>query len=82
MAYLDRAAFGVCAVLFIVLHVIMIAWLYWVPLRHRKEMKNKDECYRLLVIEKMKVDEEESCLIKKKIISFDQNHISRHSTFV
>ncbi|CAF1159901.1 unnamed protein product [Adineta ricciae] len=82
MAYLDRAAFGVCALLFIVLHVIMIAWLYWVPLRHRKEMKNKDERYRLLVVEKMKVNEQESCLIKKKIISFDQNHISRHSTFV
>ncbi|CAF0929989.1 unnamed protein product [Adineta ricciae] len=82
MAYLDRAAFGVCALLFIVLHVIMIAWLYWVPLRHRKEMRNKDERYRLLVVEKMKVDEQQSCLIKKEIINFDQNHISRQSTFV
>ncbi|CAF1525936.1 unnamed protein product [Adineta steineri] len=52
--YLDRGAFCVFLGLFIILHIGMIIWFYCVPFKHRKQMKQKDDRYRILIHEKMK----------------------------
>ncbi|CAF1500714.1 unnamed protein product [Adineta steineri] len=52
--YLDRGACGVFFSLFIILHIGMIIWFYRVPFKHRKQMKQKDDRYRILMQEKIK----------------------------
>lgn len=54
IAQLDHGAFFVFLGSFIVLHVIVITWLFAVPLRHRKQMRENDKNYRIEMLEKAK----------------------------
>ncbi|CAF1363861.1 unnamed protein product [Adineta steineri] len=50
--YLDRGAFCVFFSFFIILHIAMIIWFYRVPFKLRRQMKQKDDRYRILIQEK------------------------------
>ncbi|UJR11307.1 hypothetical protein I4U23_015488 [Adineta vaga] len=52
--YLDHGMFVLFFSVFLVYHVLMIIWLYRVPLHYRKRMKQKDDQYRVLMHERMK----------------------------
>ncbi|CAF1501414.1 unnamed protein product, partial [Rotaria sordida] len=49
---LDRYAFCISMSIFIGIHVIFLIWLIFVPLKHRKNMANKDIQYGLSIVEK------------------------------
>jgi hypothetical protein len=51
---LDRSIFIVTVGLFIILHILLVIWLRLVPLKHRKQMKEKDVEYRSLIAQKIK----------------------------
>ena len=46
IADLDHGAFYVFIGIFVVIHLIAVIWLFLVPLKHRKQMKEKDRQYR------------------------------------
>lgn len=50
IANLDRGAFALFGVFFIVLHIFLVAWLFCVPLKHRQRMKEKDHQYRAMIL--------------------------------
>ncbi|CAF1489915.1 unnamed protein product [Rotaria sordida] len=49
---LDRYAFCISMSIFIGIHIIFLIWLIFVPLKHRKNMANKDIQYGLSIVEK------------------------------
>ncbi|CAF1312098.1 unnamed protein product [Adineta ricciae] len=53
MVYLDRGAFAVFFSAFVILHIMMITWLFRVPLKHRQEMKDKDYRHRAGIVGKL-----------------------------
>ncbi|UJR17295.1 hypothetical protein I4U23_004190 [Adineta vaga] len=73
IVYLDRGAFGVFFCSFLVLHILMILWLYCVPLKHRKQMRQKDSQYRTLIVQKMNGNENQSFAITERRNVFDHN---------
>jgi len=54
IAVLDRALFFFFLGIYIIFHIAMITWLYKVPFKHRRNMKENDERYRALTLEKVK----------------------------
>lgn len=50
---LDHGAFYVFIGIFAVFHIISLIWLYLVPFKHRKQMKEKDRQYRTLIHDKI-----------------------------
>jgi len=54
IAVVDRAAFYGLIGCYILVHIAFISWIYFVPLKHRRQMKTNDQIYRASVIEKMK----------------------------
>jgi hypothetical protein len=64
-ARLDQFVFIGVICVFIILHIILISWLYMVPFRHRKNMSKKDEEYTQLVSGKKKGNNGEA-LAKQK----------------
>jgi hypothetical protein len=55
LVYLDRCVFAGAISIFIFIHIVLIIWLYAVPLRHRKKMAQNDKEYRLSVLKKTKI---------------------------
>jgi hypothetical protein len=51
LAYLDRCVFLSAISIFVVIHIALVAWLYFVPLKHRREMAEKDLLYRQPILE-------------------------------
>jgi len=82
IAYLDRGALGVFVSLFIMIHVAMIIWLYRVPLKHRKQMKQKDYRYRILMLEKMNGNDNRSFPTTEEKTVYDRNYTSRDFTII
>ena len=54
MDCVDHRASYVFIRMFIAFHIIIIIWLYVIPLKHRKKVKQNDIRYRTLMLEKMK----------------------------
>ncbi|CAF1062868.1 unnamed protein product [Adineta ricciae] len=52
--FVDHSMFGVFVSVFIIYHLAMIIWLYCVPLKYRRRMKQKDVQYRILMQEKIR----------------------------
>jgi hypothetical protein len=46
LAYVDQCFFLIAFSSFILIHVALLAWLYCVPLKHRRQMALKDAIYR------------------------------------
>ena len=46
LAYLDRCVFLISIGIFVVSHIILLTWLYFVPFKHRRQMVQKDLLYR------------------------------------
>jgi hypothetical protein len=57
IANLDHGAFYVFIGIFVVFHIIVIIWLYCVPLKHRKHMRQKDAQYRASALQMVKHSE-------------------------
>ena len=50
---LDRQAFFLSSTLFVLIHLLLFTWLYFIPLEHRREMAKRDEnCRRALSLKK------------------------------
>ncbi|CAF0996895.1 unnamed protein product [Adineta steineri] len=78
--HLDRGAFGVFFGLFVVLHIAMILWLFLVPYRHRKQMRQKDEQYRTLMLQKSKAADNHSFPAVQKKTVYDDSYTDRDFT--
>jgi hypothetical protein len=50
--HFDRYVFIAMIIIFIVLQILLITWLYQVPLKHRKNMDKKDIEYQLSISKK------------------------------
>ncbi|CAF4288381.1 unnamed protein product [Rotaria sp. Silwood2] len=46
LAYIDQWVFMSAISIFIVIHIVLLTWLYLVPLKHRRQMAKKDFEYR------------------------------------
>ncbi len=46
LAYIDQCVFMTAISLFILIHTALLIWLYFVPLKYRREMSKKDLAYR------------------------------------
>jgi hypothetical protein len=58
--YLDRYVFYSSILIYIIIHIVLIIWLFSVPLKYRRELKQKDISYRQLI-------SKESQVTKKKL---------------
>jgi hypothetical protein len=47
--YLDRYALYLSSGIYIIIHIILFIWLFCVPLKHRRKLKEKDIRYRQLI---------------------------------
>ena len=45
--WIDRYVFFACCAMFLLMHLVMFSWLWAVPLAFRRQMKRKDDEYRL-----------------------------------
>ncbi len=64
------------------IHVAMIIWLYRVPLKHRKQMKRKEDRYRRLMLEKMNGNDDRSFPTREEKTVYDRNYTSRDFTII
>lgn len=54
LVFLDRCVFVAAIGIFMFIHILLLIWLYTVPLRHRKNMERKDKEYCLALLNKTK----------------------------
>jgi len=54
IAYIDRWVFISAISIFICIHAALLLWLYFVPLKCRREMKKKDFDYRQSIVKEKK----------------------------
>jgi hypothetical protein len=66
--HFDRYVFIALIATFIVLHILLITWLYLVPFKYRKDMVKKDIEYELSM-SKMKSDQKRKAVGKNRRIS-------------
>jgi hypothetical protein len=52
MVHIDQYVFFIVIGLFVVMHIGLLTWLRFVPLKHRKDMKNRDVEYQLSLTSK------------------------------
>ena len=64
MVHIDQYVFFVTIGLFIAKHIALIAWLYLVPLKHRKNMKTRGIHYERSLLTK-KVDQKKNTAVMK-----------------
>jgi hypothetical protein len=62
---LDHIAFYVFIGIFVVFHIVVITWFYCVPLKHRRQMREKDDRYRTAVLKMMRGNDNQS--LKKPV---------------
>ena len=49
LTYIDQCVFISAVTLFILIHTVLLIWLYFVPLKQRREMSKKDIEYRQII---------------------------------
>ena len=54
LAYIDRCFFMIAISIFVIIHIVLLTWLYSVPLKHRRQMTKKDFEYRKLISKEKK----------------------------
>jgi hypothetical protein len=48
-SYIDRCVFIMFISLFVLIHIVLLLWLYFVPLKYRRNMEKQDSEYRKLI---------------------------------
>jgi hypothetical protein len=51
LTYIDQCAFMSTISIFILIHVVLLVWVYFVPLKQRREMAKKDFEYRRMIFQ-------------------------------
>ncbi|CAF4650128.1 unnamed protein product [Rotaria sp. Silwood1] len=55
LAYIDQWVFMIAINIFVIIHIILLIWLYLVPLKHRREMAKKDLEYQQSMSKEKKI---------------------------
>ncbi|CAF0911366.1 unnamed protein product [Rotaria sp. Silwood1] len=55
LAYIDQWVFMIAISIFVIIHIILLIWLYLVPLKHRREMAKKDLEYQQSMSKEKKI---------------------------
>ncbi|CAF1475407.1 unnamed protein product [Adineta steineri] len=66
---IDRLAFFISLGIFVITHIALILWLYFVPLKHRREMEKKHKELKSVKVGKMRNTNVQSGVGKKYVIS-------------
>jgi hypothetical protein len=54
LTFIDRCVFLLAIILFILIHIGLLLWIYFVPLKHRRNMEKEDSDYRQIISNKDK----------------------------
>ncbi len=49
LTYIDRCFFLMAIIFFIIIHIILLLWIYFVPLKYRRKMEKEDLEYQQLI---------------------------------